>query len=698
MSTHQYTGGYRPELDGLRALAVTSVILYHLFPHFIPNGFLGVDIFFVLSGYLITNIILQDFVKGQYSVISFYFHRIARIFPALLAVLTISIAFGWFALLPDEYQALGKHTAGSSIFSVNLFFMQELGYFDISVVSKPLLHIWSLAVEEQFYLFWPFFLVITLRKNHHVIASLGVFVVSFFAYLYFSQKTPDSTFFNPVTRMWELLAGCMLSIYKIRDTGSAFCWGSIDDKSDYPQFARASVSHNTYVSEVAFGLFLFVVLVLFFLENDSQSFQIYSRVLMVASVAAVIILSERSKAAGFILANKPAVFIGLISYPLYLWHWPLISFSEIIYGKDFRESVNIEIGLLTVFLAVLTFYIIEVPVRRRRSVRAVQASLVVFMITVGFAGYFISNDGLENRPWIAKSDRNLKTWDIDFHNDMHNKHFTAESKICNYHLCTKYIGAKNVGVLGDSHAMTVRYALASYHEELGSGLMVAEASGCPPFIGTLSWERPDPSSSFSCTKMIEPYIFKMAEDNNISHVYLVARGPLYVTGDGYKPGFEQDPWDDWTLKFANGGTAIASNAEVYEIGLRNTLELLVSSGKEVIFVLDNPELGFNVRTCLSNRAYILDAPSKGVCSIEYQSFVARNSSYRKIVQKVLNDYPMVNSIDLAEPLCDSNHCYAIKSQKLLYRDDDHLSVQGADYAISSLRKELNAIFVKGLQE
>ena len=209
--------GYRPDIDGLRAFAVLSVVAYHAFPETVKGGFIGVDVFFVISGYLIGGIILRDLERGSFSFWNFYSRRIRRIFPALIVVLAGALSFGWFALLPDEYKALGKHVLGGSTFVSNFVLWREAGYFDVEAKAKPLLHLWSLGIEEQFYIFFPLLLWFCFRKKLRISFLIPVLLFVSFCfniYLHNSDRTAD--FYSPLTRVWELFAGVVCAMLATR--------------------------------------------------------------------------------------------------------------------------------------------------------------------------------------------------------------------------------------------------------------------------------------------------------------------------------------------------------------------------------------------------------------------------------------------------------------------------------------------------
>ncbi len=204
--------GYRRDIDGLRAIAILSVLCFHVFPDLFPGGFIGVDVFFVISGFLISGIIIGNLEKGSFSLVGFYSRRIRRIFPALAVVLVACWAFGWFVLLTDEYKQLGKHIAGGAGFISNILFWRESGYFDSAADRKPLLHLWSLGIEEQFYIIWPLLMSLAFRRKLKLVSMMLLLaVISFLVNIGGIRGNAAGLFYSPVTRFWELLIGCILA-------------------------------------------------------------------------------------------------------------------------------------------------------------------------------------------------------------------------------------------------------------------------------------------------------------------------------------------------------------------------------------------------------------------------------------------------------------------------------------------------------
>lgn len=309
---------YRPDIDGLRAVAVIAVLVYHAFPQLLPSGFIGVDVFFVISGFLITSIILKEMSANHFSIFEFYGRRIRRIFPALLLVTFSVYALGWRSLLPSEYAQLGKHMAGSALFGANIVYWLESGYFDVSSQLKPLLHLWSLGVEEQFYVIWPLLLLATLKlKIRPLLPILFIALCSFGANIVLIQIDPVHTFFLPHTRAWELAIGGLVAL-RIQQESSV-------DLTH--RFASMSSAKAKTVLSILGALLLVSA---FFLIKDEKNFPGWYGLLPVSAAAFLIYAGKDARLVQLVLANRLMVAIGLISFPLYLWHWPLLSLLTIL--------------------------------------------------------------------------------------------------------------------------------------------------------------------------------------------------------------------------------------------------------------------------------------------------------------------------------------------------------------------------------
>ena len=357
MSSHA-TGKYRPDIDGLRAFAVLSVVLYHAFPQMFRGGYVGVDIFFVISGFLISSILFAEMTEHRFSFTIFYGRRIRRIFPALAVCLAAVLAYGFVSLTPSELAQLGKHVFFGAGFLSNIVLWSESGYFDSAATYKPLLHLWSLGIEEQFYILWPALLWVVFRLKAKVGRLLAVlFLASFTVNIALSITDIAADFYLPVSRFWELLAGAGLAwLRQIVLSPNVRSWIS------FAGLAALLTSVALFTAEMRFPGWL--------------------ALLPVAGAGAIILAGPEAAVNRVVFSNRAVVFVGLISYPLYLWHWPLISYAYVIrLGKAPTPLMAAALVAASFLLAWATYRFIEYPVRfgahRHRRTQIVAACVAV---------------------------------------------------------------------------------------------------------------------------------------------------------------------------------------------------------------------------------------------------------------------------------------------------------------------------------
>jgi len=496
---------YRPDIDGLRAIAVLSVVGFHAIPRTFHGGFLGVDIFFVISGFLISTIIFGNLEHGSFSFATFYARRIKRIFPALVTVLAACLAAGWFMLLADEYQQLGKHTAGAAAFIANFLFWRETGYFDTAAATKPLLHLWSLGIEEQYYLIWPL-LVWAAWKSRSAIPPLmaALMAASLCWSLWQSFNDATADFYSPQTRFWELLAGSALAYAKLHGRKSLTC-------------------HNDAVS--AAGLVLIVVSIFALSSKRMPHFPGGWPLLPDLGAVLLIAAGEKAWANRKILSRQPLVWFGLISYPLYLWHWPLLVFARI-WQDELNTWTSALLVLVAIALAWLTYAFVEKPIRwgrwSRKGSRAV-LPLVLAMTVSGVLGCTIyANGGMEGYGYRSPEKSAFAEYFKDAAPDWHyfTEHHLLQNlrKDCDFynteemmvghstdipreHLsdsCYKRDTTRKKAVFlwGDSHAQHLYYGLNRQMPKDWQVMIVA-TSGCTPALVDEAHVAPRQSCSTS---------------------------------------------------------------------------------------------------------------------------------------------------------------------------------------------------------
>jgi peptidoglycan/LPS O-acetylase OafA/YrhL len=665
---------YRADIDGLRALAILPVIIFHAFPAIMPGGFIGVDIFFVISGYLISNILLQSLQRDAFSFGHFYSNRIKRIFPALLVVLAFCLVFGWFFLLPDEFAQLGKHIVGAAGYAENFVLRREAGYFDSRSALKPLMHLWSLGIEEQFYITYPLFLWILWRLRLNLFGLLSsIALASFCLNIWQVQHDPVGAFFLPQTRCWELLLG-----------GSIACWQTKKIPLVHDQDLRWSArpGGNLFSAQVLRNLSsltgLALILAAVFLIHEGDPFPGWRALLPASGAGLLIAGGPKSWINRRILSNKTLVFIGLISYALYLWHWPVLAFPRILHGGEISVSLRLGGMLLSFGLAWVTWRFIENPLRFG-PMRFKIMTLTSLSIAIGIAGYIThSRGGFDSRfPQLTK--------DLG---SSHPEQFASEE-------CRKTVGLSNIAycrarvegppdvlLIGDSHAATLYRGLAPEYQKRLQILMNLGQPGCVPFFDTESFTggiRQDPP----CMPVMNRILDFALETSRARTIILALRGPANMLGHGFGL-FSTSPLQE--VRWA-GATTSSSPAETFSASFSNTVSRLYASGKTITLFIDWPELDFDPRSCLPRPISFFTHP-RSLCGVPRGQVDARNRQYRDVVEQLKTKFPGVRVFDPLPYLCDGSVCYAMKNGHLLYSDDNHLSAVGSAYLARNFLEQM----------
>ncbi len=397
---------YRADVDGLRGIAVLAVVAFHAFREWMPGGYTGVDVFFVVSGFLISGLLLKDLEGGSLSFGNFYSRRVRRIFPALAVVLIACYGFGWLSLLPDEYEQLGKHIAGGAGFVSNFVLWDESGYFDNAAETKPLLHLWSLGIEEQFYIVWPALLYLAWRLRFNALwLMLVVLVASFAGNIVGIHADPVGTFYSPLTRFWELALGGLLACAPLRPSGaSAARAPSLVSASGVSD--RATVSPERGVSlrdACAVAGCVLLVTGAVALSKDSP-FPGWRALLPALGTFLLIAAGPDAWINRAILSNRLLVGIGLVSYPLYLWHWPILSFAHVVQSGMPSLELRVIAVMASMTLAWLTYRFVERPIRFGPNARVSTLPLCLLMLAIGCVGYETHRrEGLEFRQMAIKT-------------------------------------------------------------------------------------------------------------------------------------------------------------------------------------------------------------------------------------------------------------------------------------------------------
>jgi len=687
---------YRPDIDGLRALAVLSVVAFHAFPNGVQGGFIGVDIFFVISGYLISTIIFQSLEKGTFSFTEFYIRRIKRIFPALILVLVGSYAFGWFALFADEYKQLGKHIAAGAGFVSNIVLWNEAGYFDTSAETKPLLHLWSLGIEEQFYIIWPLLLWFAWGRNFNLLTiTIVVAIVSFCLNMKGILTDSVATFYSPQTRFWELQCGSLLAWMTLYRKGSLTpIKAKLDGWLTSVIYRESHVSNGKTLANIVSFAGIILLAYGFYVINKDVYFP--GKWALVPILGAIMIISAGPEAwfNRVVLSNRLTVWFGLISFPLYLWHWPLLSFARIVETAEPSVNIRLVAIALTIVLAWLTYRLVEKPMRFGNYSGMKTIVLILLMLGIGNVGYqSYVRDGLKFRAADASAQTQLYS-DVNGtvlynspENWVDNRCSTELGASYDYLICRFTSATPTTLVVGDSHAAQFVYHAISNGS---NDLALVAVNGCLPFTGlvTINPTEEFGEKSARC-KVIMPIVMKLLRDYpSIQRVAFATRGPMYIEGTGYGAAETKNIY-----RIMDGpNDLIGGNYNKFIAGYVASINEISKLGKSVVFIEDIPEIGIKAKDCVDNRPISISGKALPDCNISRAAFDARNASYRKAVDSIATTTNSEIKIFPAyEYLCNERSCGGIKAGVSYFYDDDHLSMTGSHFIFGKFAEWLEKV-------
>ncbi|MEO8677649.1 MAG: acyltransferase family protein [Vicinamibacterales bacterium] len=687
------TESYRPDIDGLRAIAVLAVVGYHAFPQWVPGGFVGVDIFFVVSGFLISGQLFAACERGTFSFADFYARRVRRLVPALLVVLVATMVFGWLALLPDEFKSLQRHLAASAFFANNLVLWREAGYFDAPSELKPLLHLWSLGIEEQFYLVWPLLVWWCWRRGMNRLFIIGAVVGASFALnvMLVTDGAAASAFYLPQTRLWQLGAGAWLAALAARlGEPLSFPISRIvfvkPERRDAETTSHAlaaigmaliglsivsisrGLEHPNWWADGAMasvGVAVRFAARALWLATDALSYPGWSALAPTVGALLVIAAGPSAWCNRVVLARPGPVLIGLISYPLYLWHWPMLSFLQLTeQGHVSRPMKAAAIGV-SMILAWLTYTLLERPIRRSVSVRTPWklAGLYVPLVIVGI----VMLAGLATGT-LAPPARTALQPDaavpISLNESRCRDRFPGLGEYCQQFLDSDV--PITTAILGDSHAAHFFPGLGIRLAAAGENLVHLGQTGCPPLLGI---ERSDVRGDNACVRVNTAALDAVARDPVMTRVVIAFRGALAVTGEGF--GDNERSRERFRLA-ATGVT----NADAIRAGLEQTVAFLLQHRKQVLLVSQVPELGFRVDDCTGRPLSWSRRPQRAPCGVPKDVVLARQAPFRALLSDLAGKFP-VTVVDPLPILCDAEWCMAIADGRMLYHDDNHLGVVGS---------------------
>jgi peptidoglycan/LPS O-acetylase OafA/YrhL len=634
---------YRPDIDGLRALAIAPVLLFHVDVRGFAGGYVGVDIFFVISGFLISQIIARQLASGDFSLAGFYAQRVRRIFPALFAMIAATIAVGSQILLPMDFGRLGISALSTTLFASNLYFARHTGYFGSGAEDSPLLHSWSLAVEEQYYILFPLLMLIVFRYGaRYRLVCMALAAISFASCVLLVAWAPTDAFYLPISRAWEFLAGAVLGIGRV------------------PQFRsqrQALVAGVAGAGLIGWAIFTFSAATVF--PGFNALFPVVGAMLLIHSGGAGSVVSR-------VLSLPVPVFLGRISYSLYLWHWPMIVFWKYRTDGQWRAWEQAALIVASLIVAVLSWRFIEEPFRRssKRDVHATFRFAAIMLVAGCSIGAFLHvSKGMPERmtPTVVALDAATQSMaDLP-------KHCTGIAPVRERSLCAVGGGTARASFLlwGDSHAQALKPAFDHAADRLGMTGQIASYPACPTLLGL---DRMDQPASHDCSEFNRLVIAMLATEPEITTVVLVSRWGLCANGERPEGGMPcylgREPDDAMTF---------ANNNLLFDSGLFATVEALKKMGKRVILMAPIPEFQSSVPKTLA-RASMYEEPMW--LSLSHAQYLQRE-------RPVLNAFALLQlrlGVTVVYPdrlLCRTGTCQMMVDGVPLYADDDHLSVRGS---------------------
>lgn len=660
---------YRKEIDGLRALAVVPVILFHAGFQFFSGGFVGVDVFFVISGYLITSILVAEMQSGRFSLAAFYERRARRILPALALVMAVSVPFAWLWLSPAAMRDFAESMIAVAIFVSNFLFWRESGYFDSDAELKPLLHTWSLAVEEQYYLIFPLLLMLLWPAGRRTLTtSVVILAISSLVYAQWTiSRDQAASFFLLPSRAWELLAGCLAALC----LGNASTWPGM---KSWQQSALALAG-------------IMMILAAVFGFDNRTPFPGFYALLPVIGTVLIILFAAPDNLAGKILGLRPLVAIGLISYSAYLWHQPMLAFARLSDADEPTLAIMWLLIVATFLFAWLSWRYVEAPFRDRQRFNRQQifiASGCMIAVFILIGGIMVAAKGFPQRLSA-----------VEYNIYMVSQERNPRRGLCNsfdlgkplpLDACTPKGQFEHRAVLiGDSHANALAPTLGSMLEDKGIAMTPLTRGGCVPVLGLSKSGRPDDCTVYN--ELVYDFIYNTPE---VEIVMLAARWTLALEGTRFNNG-------EGGIEGGDSGAVYPLDGFTDDEPLRKSqvvasfhaqISELLAAGKKVVLLYPVPEAGWNVPNRMIRKRNT--AFPEHYAATHYDVFQSRNAETLAALdgigehQRLLRFRPHRIFCDASLP----DHCIVHIEGQPLYKDDDHVSRFGAAKLGQSLVRDI----------
>jgi peptidoglycan/LPS O-acetylase OafA/YrhL len=652
---------YRAEIDGLRALAVLPVILFHAGFEWFSGGFVGVDVFFVISGYLITTIIITEMAEGKFSIVNFYERRARRILPALFFVMLACLPFAWLWLNPNDLRDFGISLIAVSTFSSNILFFMEGGYFGTAAELKPLLHTWSLAIEEQYYILFPIFLMLTWRLGIKWILIL--LSTAFFASLGYAQLRvydyPSATFFFTGTRGWELLVGVFAAFYL--------------------KFNTHLKSHfvNQSLSLLGFGMIVYSIVEF----DETTPFPSLYALVPTIGTALLILCAVPKTFIHKLLSLKFIVGMGLISYSAYLWHQPLLAFARHRIFGELSELILIALCLISLVMAWFSWRYVEKPFRNReqidrRSIFIFSGCLPIIFIIIGLSiahkNGFRERFPSEVQPYLTMEWEGLNALNFECH-------LLGDE----YILKNCVFGAQSISpdfaLIGDSHAGSIHHQMAPVFSELNKSFLLYAKNGCPPSLGiegTIHHQRNCPLFNLN--------VIDDLSEKKITTVVLFSRLTFYLEKEGFLNSYGVREGKNFEHFVVGSSAPIEDQFNEKIESMRAFIKELRRQDIRVLLVEPIPEIGWHIPN-QKIHSLMFNLPMRPLPKSDFEE--GTQKIFTKFVEPFIVDdgFEVVGTSDI---FCDEDSCFGEREGDLLYIDDDHPSISASQKIVERIIKLL----------
>lgn len=637
---------YRADIDGLRAIAVLLVVLFHSGVKTLSGGYVGVDIFFVISGFLIGGIINREVDQQKFSFLNFYKRRIMRIAPALFFMLLVVMALGYALLSPAEYQNLAKYSIAAIVSIPNIAIKNGIDYFNPTATLNPLLMTWSLGVEEQFYIGLPFLFILFKKLGRKPLIPVIVCALASLALcLVLTPMKPQSSYYLLHTRAWELGVGVLLALVK-------------------PTPVRGGIANVLNI------IALVMIGASAVLLNEKSPFPGYWAMVPVLGAALMIIANGRVNQ--LVLENPCMRFIGKVSYSWYLWHWPLLSLANLFCDYPITATQGVMISLLALFISYLSWRWVEQPFRHLRTspsrtvvnycLTSLALVAVISVVWIGHGLQYRVNatvNAAEQTKVADETNPCLVGYGVDTPNHLQQ--------------CMPKSNVAGIALLGDSHAAALRHGIAEYAEQLNKPLFQLNKSSCPFLIGATRAMADHPQQGQECAAFNQK-VLAVLQQNKIDQVVITA--------------FWEAGFDTQGSGFIKTGHPELDNLAAFHEGMNQTIQTLKSMGIKVVLIEDVPEMDVDVlRATVNNnipvRAQINHFLNGWQHKPLFESRTKAMEPYHPQINSILAQYqsPQIKVINLRDNLCDANGCLMSAKGQPLYLDHHHLTRLGNQVAL-----------------